>query len=111
MKKAGLELNNLNITVTDVKFEGNQANAQVSFTPKASPQSGMSLAYRLERKGAKWQVLGRGAGHAGMGGATGMGQMPPGHPPATPGASGTPPAGQMPPGHPPVTPPPPADKK
>lgn len=123
LKKAGtLDLNQLDITVTDVKYQGNEATATVSFKPKSAPQQGMTMPYTLERRGDKWQVKGRGSGHGGaMGGMGGgmppspeagaSGQMPPGHPPmggAAKGGGG----GDLPPGHPPVnSPKPEAPKK
>lgn len=114
LKQAGtLDLNSLDVTVTDVKYEGNQATAQVAFKPKASPESGMSMSYKLERRGDKWLVMGKGAGHAGgMGGDMGQppqGQMPSGHPPVDPDAAK---GGDLPAGHPPVNqqPPPPPKK-
>jgi hypothetical protein len=113
-KGAALDLAQLDVDVTDVKFEGNKATAQVSFKPKASPQNGMNMSYTLERKGSKWEVIGRGTGHGGamggmMGGGAPAGEMPPGHPPTeSPAEGGSKPGGtELPPGHPPVNAPPP----
>lgn len=104
-KNAALDMNQLNLEMGEVKFEGDQATATVAIKPKASPEQGMSMTYTLMRKGSEWQVQGKGAGHGG-----GMGSMPPaggsmempsGHPPAS-GAGGS----DLPPGHPPVNAPP-----
>lgn len=125
-KNAGIDLNQIDLTVADVKFEGNQATAAVSFKPKGAPEQGMNMSYTLERRGNEWVVKGRGAGHGGMGGmgagamggGMGAGQMgsggekggdmPTGHPPVNaPGAAGS---GELPAGHPPVNQPTPKSK-
>jgi hypothetical protein len=111
-KNAALDVNSLTIDVTDVKFQGDEATAAVSIKPKSAPEQGMNMSYTLVRKGEKWEVKGKAAGHgggAGMGGGTGA---PPAEAPApgTPepkGALGDAPkapaaAGNLPPGHPPV---------
>jgi len=131
-KNAALDVNQLDIDVTDVKFNGNEAVAAVSIKPKSAPQQGMNMTYTLERRGEKWEVKGRGAGHAGMGAGSGpMGGPPAGAVPeagaaesgshaATPepkGALGDAPGsggtagGALPPGHPPVTAPAPSGAK
>ena len=119
-KNAGLDLKSMTVEVGNVTFEGNTATASVAFKPKSSPDAGMSMNYKLDRRGEKWVVQeksGGGAGHgAGMGAAppadpgatappTGE-AMPPGHPPVAPGAGGAKggaAAGDLPPGHPPVS--------
>lgn len=100
-KKAstGLDMSRMNIEISDVKFNKDEATAVVSFLPKDSSAGGMSMNYQLERQGSKWVVKGRkdsGAnphGGSGMpGGMPGMGnpamggsmEMPAGHPPTTP---------------------------
>jgi hypothetical protein len=96
-KNAGIDMNQITLEVGDVKFEGNEATAAVSFKPKGAPEQGMNMSYTLERRGEKWVVKGRGAGHGGgMGGGMGspMGSGP--------GASGAEPGGELPQGHPPV---------
>jgi hypothetical protein len=115
-KNTGLDMKAMDVDVADVKFQGNQATAVVSFKPKSSPDAGMSMPYTLERRGAKWvvQKAGSGGGHgAGMPPATegpapgaAPGELPSGHPPvgggagAGAGAQGG--AADLPPGHPPV---------
>ena len=85
----------LDVNVSAVSFEKDQARANVSFSPKSAPGSGgMTMSYVLERQGAKWAVKGRQVGAANPHGAQGA-----------PGASGSPegvPA--LPPGHPTGTP-------
>jgi hypothetical protein len=109
-KNAGIDMNQISLEVGDVKFEGNQATAAVSFKPKGAPEQGMNMSYTLERRGNEWVVKGRGAGHGGMGGAMGggmgaggdaaAGEMPSGHPPVnSPGGAAK---GDLPAGHPPV---------
>lgn len=120
-KNSGLDLKAMDVEVSNVTFEGNQATAAVAFKPKSSPDAGMSMNYKLERRGDKWvvqQKAGSGAGHgAGMpdaaapadSGAHAPGAtppptgeaLPPGHPPvASPNPGAKP--GELPAGHPPV---------
>jgi hypothetical protein len=109
-KNAGIDISQINIEVGDVKFEANQATAAVSFKPKTSPQQGMNMSYTLERRGDKWVVKGRGAGHGGAGSPTGaipqaggaerVGELPSGHPPVNSPGTGS--KGDLPAGHPPV---------
>jgi len=70
-KNAALDVNQLAIDVTDVKFNGNEATATVSIKPKSAPEQAMSMSYTLERQGEKWLVKGKAAGHAGGGGGMG----------------------------------------
>ena len=84
----GLNVSGMNVELTAVQFNGNHADATVSFTPKGGPSgSGMSMNYQLEQQGGKWSVVGRkdvGGPHGGgampQGGANphGGGMMPPG---------------------------------
>jgi len=94
----------MNVEVTSVQFNGNQADASVSLTLKGgNAAQAMSFEYHLEQKGNKWVVVGRKElgssphGAAGPGGASpGGGAMP------APGGAGSkmpapedlPPAGQ-----------------
>jgi hypothetical protein len=115
-KNAALDINQLNVEVADVKFQGNEATASVAIKPKSAPDQGMTMSYTLERRGDKWQVKGRGTGHGGgmgmgggMPGEGGAGQMPPGHPPTNaPGGNAK---GELPAGHPPVNAPAPPPAK
>jgi len=123
-KNAALDVNQLNVDVTDVKFSGNTATAAVSIKPKSAPEQGMNMTYTLERRGDKWEVQGRAAGHGGAGaamsGGLGSGAAPPAgaaesgthnETPEPKGALGDAPASgagvsrALPPGHPPVNPP------
>ena len=55
-----LNVASMNVEVTSVQFNGNQAEATVSFTPKgASGAPGMSMRYQLEQKDGRWVVMGR----------------------------------------------------
>ena len=115
-KNAALDMNQLTLDVADVKFQGNEATANVSIKPKSAPDQGMTMAYTLERQGDKWQVKGRGAGHGGggmgmpggmpggMGGATppAGAEIPSGHPPVNSPGAGSPKSSELPSGHPPV---------
>jgi len=115
-KNAALDVNQLAIDVTDVKFNGNEATATVSIKPKSAPEQAMSMSYTLERQGEKWLVKGKAAGHAGGGG--GMGAPMEGGAPSSSPAPVMPPSGMgggesgpggakdLPSGHPPVNAPP-----
>jgi hypothetical protein len=67
LKKAGLNVDKMDITVSAVEFKGNKATAVVSMTAKGV-QGGMPMAfkYQLEQQDKKWVVTGRdtsGAAH------------------------------------------------
>lgn len=94
LAKVGLNVGGMDVTVTSVQVNGNQADATVQITPKGgNPGAGMAMKYHLEQQGGKWVVTGRqdtGAPHGGRpaGGAPnphGEGAMPGGTmPPANP---------------------------
>lgn len=108
-KNTGLDLNSMNVDITNVRFQGTEAFATVAFRPKQSPETGMTMNYTLERKGDKWQVKGKpessGSSHAAP--AAPQGGMPPDHPPVT-APEGK--SSELPAGHPPVSAPEPAKK-
>ncbi len=96
----GLDMSRMNVEVSDVKFQKDEATATVSFIPKDTKTGGMSMNYALERKGDKWVVKGRKESGANPHGGQGM----PGGMPESMGAPAMPGAGaEMPPGHPPTT--------
>lgn len=73
----------MDITVGSVKFNGDKADATVSFAAKGTGAGQMTIQYHLERKDNKWAVVGRQDANQ-----HGAGQMPPGGAPqgaATPG--------------------------
>jgi len=50
----------MDVEVTSVEFNGNQAEAAVSFSPKGgNAAQGMSMRYQLELRGGRWVVVGR----------------------------------------------------
>lgn len=109
--RAGLDIGSMDIKVTSVEFDGDQAEATVAFQAKGSadPSAGMQMKYTLERKGRRWVVQDKsGAGDGMHGGGMesphggGMGS-PQGGGMENP-HGGTPPQGELPEGHPPVTP-------
>ena len=85
-----LNVGSMDVNVTSVQFNGNQAEALVSFTPKGgSPEAGMSMRYELAQKGNGWVVVGRkdsgqnphgGAAMPGSPNPHGAGTMPQGNP-------------------------------
>lgn len=101
--RIGLDPKAMQIDVTSVSFQKDQARATVAFRPKAGGDGGgpMTINYVMDRKGDKWVVRGRtesGANPHGAGPAA-TPQLPPGHP--STGAAPQP-QGQLPPGHPTV---------
>ena len=95
-EQTGLDMGLMNVTVSNVAFQKNEATATVSFQPKSGGMQGMSMNYVLERRGDKWVVKGRKESGMNPHGAQGMQGMP---------GQGMPPAGQsgaLPPGHPPT---------
>ena len=62
-----LNIGSMDVTVNSVQFNGNKADANISFSPKGTPASaGMAMRYQLEQQGSKWVVVGRAdSGHAG----------------------------------------------
>jgi hypothetical protein len=58
--QTGLDMNLMNVEVTNVNFDKNEARATVAFRSKdGSAGGGMSMNYVLERKDDKWVVKGR----------------------------------------------------
>ena len=91
--QTGLDMNLMQVDVTSVSFEHDQARANVFFRPKTGPAAGgMQMAYVLDKKGGKWVVRGRsdtgsnphGAGAMPPGGPSQTQPLPPGHPPVEP---------------------------
>jgi hypothetical protein len=100
----GLNVNNMNITVTKATITGDKAHADVEIRAKNgdSGAPAMQVAYELQKQGEEWVVL-KGQATGGMqhptagempAGNLPPGNLPPGHP-TTGGANG-----QMPPNHP-----------
>jgi hypothetical protein len=96
----GLNVNNMNVTVTQANVHGDTAEANVDIRakngdPNAPP---MQLVYQMQKQGEEWVVVkGQPTGgmqHPAPGEAPPPGTMPPGHP-TTGGTSG-----QMPTNHP-----------
>lgn len=97
----GFSMSTMNVELAAVQFNGNQADATVSFAPKGtSAAQGMSMVYHLEQQSGKWTVLGRkesgGAPHGGAGTMAPM-AAPPNPQGDNPHGAGAPmPAGKMP---------------
>ena len=83
----GLNVPNMEITVTQFSVNGNQATAQVEIRAKSGENSGgtMNLSYNLEKRGDEWALV-KGEPAGGTIQHTAPGEMPPG--------------GALPPGHP-----------
>jgi len=85
LARVGLNVKAMDITLSSLQFNGNQADATVSITPKgASPEQGMSMKYHLEQQGDHWVVTGRQE----SGGRPHSGAMPSGADPHASGETG-----------------------
>lgn len=104
--KTGLDMGALDVDVTKVTFENNQAQAMVSFHQKndSSINGGMVMVYTLAPKDGHWVVVRRGdsQGHQFGDQRPADPTLPPGHPSVDGAAPGSPPSDSLPPGHPPV---------
>jgi len=89
LAQRGLNVQGMDVSITNLEAKGNQADATVSIVPKGGDKAqGMSMKYHLEQRDNKWTVVGKeSAGSSPHGGAM---------PPATPGAE-NPHGGTMPP--------------
>lgn len=98
--QTGLDMNLMQVDVTSVSFEHDQARVSVYIRPKTGDGSGgMQIPYVLDRKGAKWVVRGRSDAGSNPHGAPAGGSMTsPQLPPIRPPDGEQP----LPPGHPPV---------
>jgi hypothetical protein len=72
LAKKGMTAAAMDINVTSVKFNGDKADATVSFSAKGTGVGQMAIQYRLELKDNKWAVVGRQDANQ-----HGAGQMPP----------------------------------
>jgi hypothetical protein len=85
-----LNITSMDVDVTSVQFNGNRADATVTFSPKgATGAQGMTMNYQLEQQGGRWTVVGKqdSASHAG---AAAQGAPNPHGGGALPGAEGNP---------------------
>ena len=86
----------MDINVTSVKFNGDKADATVSFAAKGTGAGQMAIQYHLEQKDNKWVVVGRTDanqhGAAGQTAAPGTDNPHGGGAVAAPGAGGKMPA-------------------
>jgi hypothetical protein len=100
--QTGLNVNLLQVDVTSISFERDQARATVAIRPKGGGGP-MMMNYLLDRKGNKWVVRPGANTGANPHGASEGTTMPPGHPGGglPPGGEGAP-SGTLPPGHPSV---------
>jgi hypothetical protein len=95
LAQKGLNVQGMDVAITNLELNGSQADATVSMTPKGGTTAqGMSMKYHLEEKGGKWAVVGRqDAGSSPHGGGA---AMPPAGAPADNPHGGAPPAAKMP---------------
>jgi hypothetical protein len=96
-QRSDLNLSQLDVNVSSVSFRENEADAMVTIRVKGGGGQSMQIPYKLQRKGTRWVVTGKGKDQHSM---RPPGQMPQGHPPV---GGAQPGGGQaMPPNHPPV---------
>jgi hypothetical protein len=93
LQRIGINVGGMDLTVSNVKFNGNQADATVNMGVKGSGTTSMTMNYHLERKDNKWVVVGK--QDSGQHGATmpGAGAMTGGGNPHAGGAMPAPPGG------------------
>ncbi len=60
-QRQGLMMTNMTLEVSDVKFSGDTADADVKFRSKQSPDLFVSVHYKLRRASDHWQVESGGA--------------------------------------------------
>jgi len=82
-KQSNVLLDNMTVEVKNVQFDGDRANADVSFRSKQSPDLVMGRRYALHRVNGEWQVESS-TSPDGMGGPHGGAAMPQ---PAAPAAA------------------------
>jgi hypothetical protein len=99
LAQKGLNVQGMDVAISNLDMKGNQADATVNITPKGGNASqGMSMKYHLEERDNKWAVVGRqdtgasphggGMPPAGAASPHGGGAMPPAAPGAAPSAPG-----------------------
>jgi hypothetical protein len=84
-EKTGLNVDMMQLEISNLTFtsSGNEARANVKFTPKAGG-GGMQIPYTLDRKGDKWLVRAHAEGGESPHGAAGLPALPPKLPPNHP---------------------------
>jgi hypothetical protein len=67
LRGSSVNLAAMDMDVTEVQFNGNNADATVTFKPKgAAVAQGMALHYRMQQKAGRWEVVGiQDSGHSG----------------------------------------------
>jgi hypothetical protein len=90
LTQKGMNVKGMDINLSNVKFNGNQADVTVGFGVKGTGQMAMTKGYHLEMQGGKWVVIGSQGGDE-HGKAT-----TPDAGGAMPGGAGNPHAGGMP---------------
>jgi len=59
LQKVGINVAGMDLNITNVKFNGNQADATVNMGVKGSGSTSMTMNYHLEMKDSKWVVVGK----------------------------------------------------
>ena len=102
--RQNLNLDKMDVEVSNVVLKDNAAEADVAFRVKGSPQQAMSMHYTLHRSGEGWAVD-KGAsssGHPATGASGGASGATGGGDGIGDGRTMAAPSGQLPPGHPAV---------
>ena len=75
-------MNAMQVDITEIQFEGDEATATVILTARADPAASMQMIYQLTRTGDAWEVQDPRTEEGSADGAShgsGMGGPPPGH--------------------------------
>jgi hypothetical protein len=86
----GLNMKGMDVNLSSLKVNGNQADVTASFSVKGTAQVAMTMGYHLEKQGDKWVVMGS------QGGQEHGKTAPPDASGAAPGGMENPHAGGMP---------------
>lgn len=92
LAQRGLNVGGMDVNLKSVKYNGNEADATASITPKGGdPAAGMSMNYHLRQQGNKWVVVGTqdsgGSPHGGMAAPGAQSPHGAGTPPGPPDAA------------------------
>ena len=95
LQKAGINVPGMDLTLTNVKFNGDNADVTVNMGVKGSGTTAMTMGYHLELKDNKWVVVGKqdSSQHANMPPPGGAGAAAPSGNPHGGGAMPAPPGG------------------
>ena len=78
-----VDVNNMDVTLTDAKFNGDEAEVNVTFAAKGQPGGGgMAMKYQMARKEDGWHIVRRNGNASAHGGGVAPGAAASGEPQA-----------------------------